>query len=281
MSQPPSDPVIRDPLVFDAEYPPAYVGVTISSGGLSLFGMAYLAQGRGPHPVAIFLHGLPGYERNSDLAQAARRAGWTVVMFNYRGAWGSGGEFTLTHALEDTRMAVDWVATEPAQQLLRTDGQRVVLLGHGMGGWAALLTAVDRSNLLGVAAVAPWNVGAYANLARDSETRPAALAFIRTVTTPLKTAGAEIVLNEAVAQRSRWDVVQYAGLLRERNVLLLGGTDDSEAPPAVHFTPLVTALSGGPNVQHALIAQADHGFGARRFELTRRVVDWLEGLRRA
>jgi hypothetical protein len=84
-----------------------------------------------------------------------------------------------------------------------------------------------------------------------------------------------------VAQRSRWDVVQYAGLLRERNVLLLGGTDDSEAPPAVHFTPLVTALSGGPNVQHALIAQADHGFGARRFELTRRVVDWLEGLRRA
>ena len=33
-------------------------------------------QGLGPHPVVIMLHGFPGNEKNLDLAQSIRRAGW-------------------------------------------------------------------------------------------------------------------------------------------------------------------------------------------------------------
>lgn len=275
------DPVTSDPPEDDAAYPSTYAGVTIPSAGQSLYGVAYVAQGPGPHQVAVFLHGLPGHERNLDIAQAARRAGWSTLAFSYRGTWGSGGEFTFTHVLDDVRAALDWLATDTAYQTLRTDGARIALIGISMGAWAALLTAVDRPGLMGVAALAPWNLGAYAAVARDPEARPAILAFIERLCAPLKTNGADLVLNEAVAQQDRWNYEQYAMLLRERQVLLIAGAEDDEAPPPLHFVPLVKALEGGPHIQHHTIAQADHAFSARRIELTRRVVDWLESLRRA
>jgi predicted alpha/beta-fold hydrolase len=59
----------------------------IPSGGVEINGVAYVAAGAGPHPVLVLFHGLPGNEKNLDLAQAVRRAGWTVVTLNYRGSW--------------------------------------------------------------------------------------------------------------------------------------------------------------------------------------------------
>ena len=60
----------------------------LASMGARLNGSIYLASGPGPHPTAVLLHGLPGNERNFDLAQALRRAGINVLALSYRGAWG-------------------------------------------------------------------------------------------------------------------------------------------------------------------------------------------------
>jgi predicted alpha/beta-fold hydrolase len=57
----------------------------VPSHGVAINGLACLPAGAGPHPVFILLHGLPGNEKNLDLAQAVRRAGWIAVTFNYRG----------------------------------------------------------------------------------------------------------------------------------------------------------------------------------------------------
>ena len=78
----------------------------VNSGGSKLNGLLYVANGAGPHPLVILLHGYPGNERNLDLAQALRRAGNNVLYFNYRGTWGSGGEFLPSRALEDGARAV-------------------------------------------------------------------------------------------------------------------------------------------------------------------------------
>ena len=56
--------------------------------------------------TVVLLHGLPGNEQNLDLAQAIRRAGWNVLTLHYRGAWGSPGQFSLQHVLEDADAAV-------------------------------------------------------------------------------------------------------------------------------------------------------------------------------
>ena len=47
----------------------------IPSHGVGLNALLFVAGGRGPHPTVILMHGLPGNERNLDLAQAIRRCG--------------------------------------------------------------------------------------------------------------------------------------------------------------------------------------------------------------
>ena len=58
--------------------------------------LGFRAPGPGPHPVVLLLHGFPGNERNLDLAQTIRRAGWDVLFFDYRGSWGTPGDFSFT-----------------------------------------------------------------------------------------------------------------------------------------------------------------------------------------
>ena len=59
----------------------------LPSHGALLNAFVYIATGATPHPAVILLHGFPGNERNLDLAQSIRRAGWNVLYFDYRGSW--------------------------------------------------------------------------------------------------------------------------------------------------------------------------------------------------
>jgi hypothetical protein len=51
----------------------------IPTHGVAINGLAYLPSGPGAHPVLLICHGLPGNEKNLDLAQAVRRAGWVAA----------------------------------------------------------------------------------------------------------------------------------------------------------------------------------------------------------
>ena len=64
--------------------------VTFDSDEVALLGVLHLPEGEGPHPVAVLLHGFPGNERNFDLAQSLRRAGYAALVFHYRGSWRRG-----------------------------------------------------------------------------------------------------------------------------------------------------------------------------------------------
>ena len=44
-------------------------GVYFDSGGYRLLGTLFLARGDAPKPTAVILHGIPGIEKNHDLAQ--------------------------------------------------------------------------------------------------------------------------------------------------------------------------------------------------------------------
>ena len=90
----------------------------IPSHGALINGFVYVAAGPGPHPVVVLLRGFPGNERNLDLAQDMRRAGWDVLSFDYRGSWGSSGEFSFSHAVEDTAAAVAYLRTPAMARIL-------------------------------------------------------------------------------------------------------------------------------------------------------------------
>src|SRR5580698_5490982 len=99
----------------------------LPSHGVLLNAFVYVAAGPGPHPAVVLLHGFPGNERNLDLAQEIRRAGWDVLYFDYRGSWGSPGDFSFSHGIEDTSAAVDYLRQPATAKMLRLDPSRIVL----------------------------------------------------------------------------------------------------------------------------------------------------------
>ena len=113
--------------------------VLLYSQGSKLLGGFYRAKGRGPRPTAVLLHGVPGVEKNLDIAYELRDRGWNCLYFHYRGCWGSEGTYSFEGALEDVAVATEWVLAQP-----EVDPQRLAVVGNSFGGYLALsATAVE------------------------------------------------------------------------------------------------------------------------------------------
>lgn len=70
-------------------------GILIPGRRGRLLSVLYTAGGRGLHPTVLLLHGIPGCEKNMDLAQYLRRMGFHVLIFHYSGSWGSDGDYPV------------------------------------------------------------------------------------------------------------------------------------------------------------------------------------------
>src|SRR3954466_3724168 len=167
------NPAIYTDPPHDHAHPAGMEVLHIPSGGVKINGIAYTAAGAGPHPVLVLMHGLPGNEKNLDLAQAVRRAGWTVVTFNYRGSWGSPGRFSFAGNLEDARGVLAYLRNPANAAHLGIDPRRIVLAGHSMGGWVAAMTAERDPALAGTILISAANMGG--NTLRE---RPEAVALM-------------------------------------------------------------------------------------------------------
>src|ERR1700735_3458853 len=143
----------------DKANPASMETVQVPSHGGFLNGLVYVAAGAGPHPAVVLLHGFPGNEKNLDLAQAIRRAGWDVLYFNYRGSWGSPGDFSFAHAMEDTVAATAFLRQPEMTKLLRLDPSRIVLIGHSMGGFMAVEGAAADPAVVAIGLISAADLG--------------------------------------------------------------------------------------------------------------------------
>ncbi|MEQ8677287.1 MAG: alpha/beta fold hydrolase [Aggregatilineales bacterium] len=268
----------EDPAQTDADFPATYLGVAFDSHGAQLVGVAYLAAGAGPHPTALLLHGFPGHEQNRDLAQTIRRAGWNVILFHYRGAWGSGGDYRFLHVIEDVKSAIAHFKTPEVAQKFRVDPQKIVLIGHSLGGWSALINAIDGA-VDAVASIAAPNLGTWGETLADSppQMHEPTLAFFRESLPPLAGVTAEDLRDELLEHYEAWDFMARVNGLKDRHVLLVAGALDDGVPPEMHHTPMVALLEGinAPHLTHTIIDHADHAFSDRRVALAKTVLAWL------
>jgi pimeloyl-ACP methyl ester carboxylesterase len=143
----------------DAAHPASMVETRIVSHGKAMNAVVYTPSGAGPHPALLLLHGFPGNEQNLDLAQAARRQGWVVLTLHYRGSWGSEGDFSFSHVVEDAQAGYDWLTAPAQREKFAIDPARTVIAGHSMGGFAATLTAAARPAIAGLLLLDAWNPG--------------------------------------------------------------------------------------------------------------------------
>lgn len=264
------NPAIYTDPPHDKAHPAGMEVLHIPSIGVKINGVAYTAAGAGPHPVLVLMHGLPGNEKNLDLAQAVRRAGWTVVTFNYRGSWGSPGRFSFAGNLDDARAVLAYLRAPANAAKLGIDTKRIVLAGHSMGGWVTAMTAERDHGLAGAILISPANMGGRAG------TRAEMVALMADNMESLAGVTAESMADETIANAAAFDWTPGAAGLAQRPLLLLT-SDDGLAPGAYALAAKVKAVPGARVA--AVHAATDHGWSGARIRLEDEVIDWLGGLR--
>src|SRR3984957_7546842 len=252
----------------------------ISSHGALLNAFAYVAAGAGPHPAVVLLHGFPGNERNLDLAQDMRRAGWDVLYFNYRGSWGSPGEFSFSHAIEDTAAATAFLRRPEMTKLLRLDPSRIVLIGHSMGGFMAVQGATADPAVVAIGLISAADLGGRIPQLLPKEREQAAIqalseGYAREGMAPLAGCTPEGLARETLANRAQWSFLARADPLKSRPVLVVT-SDDGLAPGNAAFA---TALRHAGNDRvTTLHLPTDHSYSDQRVALSTAVLQWLATL---
>jgi pimeloyl-ACP methyl ester carboxylesterase len=259
--------------------PPASMEeVSLTSHGSRINGIVYLAAGARPHPVVIFLHGYPGNEKNLDLAQAVRRAGYQAVYSDYRGMWGSGGTFSFANGLEDVQALLAWVRTPANALKYHFDTHRIALVGHSFGGWLALMTAAHEPRSVCVAALAAWNVGwAGQRFATHDGERAASLEDFRgSAGSERPVHAAALDLMNEMASHPDWDYLKQARGIGERATLLVAATRDSPDEDVAMHRAMARAIrdAGGKHVK-VVTYDDDHPFSSHRLALADQLTRWL------
>lgn len=252
----------------DAQHPARMQVLHVPSGGVKINGIALIAAGAGVHPTLVFLHGLPGNEKNIDLLQAVRRAGWNAITINYRGSWGSPGVFRFDNTLADAAALLAFLR-EPANSLaLGVDTTRLVLAGHSMGGWVTAMTAGRDPRLAGAILISPADMGAEGGATRDQ-----AIAMMADNMESLAGGSAQTFADDLRngAETRRW--LHAVNGLSRLPVLVLTA-DDGLAPAA---DTLVTSLRRAGDRRVTVVHEAtDHSWSDRRILLESTVLRWLQ-----
>jgi pimeloyl-ACP methyl ester carboxylesterase len=256
----------------DATYPAHNQQLLIPSHGAGMNALLFVASGKGPHRTVILMHGLPGNERNLDLAQAIRRAGWDVLTFTYRGAWGSAGDFSISNAMDDAQ--ADFARSDAGAKL-GIDTRHIVLAGHSMGGSTAAMTAASATGLDGLILIDAWNIAA--GTSKGAISRSELIQSFDDFGNSLHGATPESVADEVVAKRSQWDLRSLAPRLAKLPIL----TVTAKYGAAEENVPTTAALRKAGNHRVTAIEMAtDHPFADHRIALAQTVVGWLNKLRR-
>jgi uncharacterized protein len=229
-------------------------GVTFLSREYKLLGGFYKAAGETRRPTAILLHGLPGIEKNLDVAYGLRDLGWNSLYFHYRGCWGSEGTFSMNGLADDARAALNWVLQQPS-----VDPDRIAFLGASTGSHPAFLAGAADQHISAIVGISPL-------------IEPRAFKFPKVMATEFATMLNGVTSSELLIQ---WDTLAplsdtIAGFA-PRPVLLVTAGRDSIFPYS-DYADLITPFT---NVQCVENEDSDHSFSCCRPWLVRTITDWL------
>lgn len=264
-------PAITSDPPADKEYPAGVEAPDIVSHGARLNAVLFLASGVAPHPTVLLLHGFPGNEKNLDLAYMLRRAGWNVLFPNYRGSWGSAGNFSFANALEDSQAAVDFLRDPANVKKYRIAPERIVLIGHSMGGFMAAYTAAHDSGVYALCMLAAWNIGPTILRSADSGRADS----YKNSSPRLAGTTPEGLMAEAKANALKWNYVDYAELLKTRPVLVVEPNDRNREDN--HAMVEALRKAGNQQVVEKYI-ETDHSFSDHRIALQVAILEWLQSL---
>ena len=262
--------IYTDPQTSDAGAMAINKTVHIPSGGVQVFGVFFLAEGSGPHPTLVLLHGVPGNEKNLDLAQAVRRAGWNVLTFNYRGSWGSPGSFRFAGNLADAVAALNFLRDPKNAQTYRVDVGKIVLAGHSMGGWVTALTAAKDKDLVGAILISPADMGGEHVAFQQREK---VVEWMAGNLETLADTNPEIMADEIMENKNSFGMINAAPHLVAKPVLVITSDDGLRSDGE----KLVTAIQlAGGRLADSVHMATNHNYTNKRIALESAIIEWLK-----
>ena len=246
----------------------------ILSGGSRLHGYLLAPDKRlgTPCPGVIMSHGFPGYTTNNDLELALMRAGCVVIHMYHRGSWGSEGNYLFTNLKEDLIAAANWAADPANAGRYGIDVNNLFLVGHSMGGQSVLNAAKELPFIRGVAALAPYDMGAAFGCGMEKEL----LRMIETKGQCLRIASPAALYENAREHVSELSVLNGCERLAAHRVLLVEAELDSVIPADKMIRPLLGKLRemGAPVTYETLVST--HSFAGQKMKLAAIVAGWIE-----
>ncbi|GHU05748.1 hypothetical protein FACS1894205_6230 [Alphaproteobacteria bacterium] len=262
----------------DRQAPSSMASIIVNSAGKELYGIIYMAEGKGPHPTVMVLHGFPGNEKMLDLAQTLRRAGLNSVFFSYRGAWGSQGDFSYANCIDDAEAVVKFLRAPENAAKYRIDPKKLVISGHSMGGFVALNLAKRLKDVKYFISFSGWNIGAEAErlLAGGEDAKAKRLVSIAASAAPLKGTSPEALWNEMISMKDSHNLLSYVPNLAGKKILMVAARHDIPCPIRFDHVPLYSALKKAyPADIEEFIIDDDHAYSANRIAIIKEVLVWL------
>ncbi|MEP7289010.1 MAG: alpha/beta fold hydrolase [Chloroflexota bacterium] len=249
-------------------YPGGVESVHFTSGDNSdnsdnseLIGVLYPAVGDGARPTAVLLHGIPGSEKNVDIAYRLREMGWHSLLFSFRGTWGSGGDYDITTQPDDTLAAINYLIDSPAAW--QVDPTRIALVGYSLGSRAALIAA-HRDSRVG-AVVSLSGIADFDELMFSQEALTSTLPFLHNATVAK-------INQQWMRLGGEENSIAIVGKLTQPT-LIVHGTEDEIVP---YWMGTALHEASGKRAEFCSIEGADHTFTQQRKQLVETVTNWLE-----
>ncbi len=249
--------------------------VYLNVEGIAIIGELHLPAGRGQYPAVCICHGIPSGKPKDEndggypeLAEKICREGFAALIFNFRGAGESGGNFELAGWSRDLTAAVDYLWDLPV-----LDRAHLSLLGYSGGAAVAIYVAAHDKRVSGVAACAC----------------PAEFTFFSDVDEPQKVVDhfrsiGVIRDDNFPASVAEWlngfnevRPIDHVSAIAPRPLLLVHGNKD-ESVDVSHARQLYE--KAGEPKKLVIIAGAGHGL-RREERATRQVIGWLKKYCRA
>lgn len=249
----------------------------IPSGNVYIIGRMFIAEGKGPHPTVVLLHGFPGVMMNLDTAADLQFRGWNVLVINYRGSWGSQGDFSFSHALEDVKATLSYIKQSEIAAQNRIDLNRLGVIGHSFGGFLALKTVADDPSIKNVASLSGVNLSLYVQLIKQSPQFEAQLrANLQASCFFLAGCSADRLILDVEDHHLEWNTFQFAPSLADRHLLITAAAHDEELPKALFNDPLLQSFEHihAPHLTYHVI-DTDHNYVSKRKELADTLHSWL------
>ncbi|MBZ9730116.1 alpha/beta fold hydrolase [Salegentibacter sp. JZCK2] len=245
------------------EFPSFDQEITLSIGNDSIAVYALIASGKEVKTTVLLLHGIPGNEKNLDLAQELRMAGKNVIFFNYRGSWGSQGEYLYANCLKDVGHLLDYLSDTNISSKLRIDTSQFALIGHSLGGGLALIKGANDLRIKKVIALSPVNYGYNLMDFTNADSLPRFQEYLGSMF--MLNLNPKTFIQEIINKKDYYNLLTHRELYKRKPFLII---DD--------FSRIEDDWPGKLNgyLEHHII-ESDHSFTNKRKELIEYISNWL------